>query len=295
MQRTLIQKTNKFISSRTCRPKVGHRRESQKTLLMGILNRTHDSFYDGGRFLEKEAAISQVYKMVDEGADIIDIGGQSTRPGSNPVSREEELERVIPIIEEVANNIDAPISIDTYNHVVAEEAIKKGASIVNDITGLKGDPKMADIVAKYDAGIVLMHIKGTPKNMQDNPQYENLIEEIIEYLRDSIKIGMDAGISSDKMIIDPGIGFGKTVEHNLSIIKRLGEFKVLDKPILIGVSRKSFIGAILNADKDRRLFGTAAACAISIANGANIIRVHDCYEMSEVARMAYAILREGNL
>ncbi len=286
MQRTLIRKTNKFISNLSL---------SQKTYVMGILNRAPDSFYDGGRFLEKQAAVSQVYKMVDEGADIIDIGGQSTRPGSNPVSREEELERVIPIIEEVANNIDVPISIDTYKHVVAEEAIKKGASIVNDITGLKADPGMAGVIAEYNAGVVLMHIKGMPKNMQDNPHYENLIEEIIEYLRDSIKIGTDAGISPDKMIIDPGIGFGKTPEHNLSIIKRLGEFKVLDKPILIGVSRKSFIGTVLNANLDGRLFGTAAACAISIAGGANIIRVHDVKEMKEIARMTDAILREGNL
>lgn len=286
MQRTLIQKTNKFISNLSL---------SQKTHIMGILNRSPDSFYDGGRFLEKRAAVSQVYKMVDEGADIIDIGGQSTRPGSNPVSQEEEIERVTPIIEEVANNINVPISIDTYKSVVAREAIKKGASIINDITGLKGDPEMAGVIAEYNAGVVLMHIKGTPKNMQDNPQYENLIEEIIEYLRDSIKIGTDAGISPDKMIIDPGIGFGKTPEHNLSIIKRLGEFKVLDKPILIGVSRKSFIGTVLNANLDGRLFGTAAACAISIANGANIIRVHDVKEMKEIARMTDAILREGKI
>ncbi|MCK4463498.1 MAG: dihydropteroate synthase [Candidatus Omnitrophica bacterium] len=286
MQRTLIQKTNKFISNLSL---------LQKTYVMGILNRTPDSFYDGGRFLEKEAAVSHVYKMVDEGADIIDIGGQSTRPWSSRISQEEEMERVIPIIEEVANNIDAPISIDTHNHVVAEEAIKKGALLVNDITGLKGDPGMAGVIAEYNAGVVLMHIKGTPKNMQDNPQYENLIEEIIAYLGDSIKIGIDAGISPDKMIIDPGIGFGKTPEHNLSIIKRLGEFRVLDKPILIGVSRKSFIGTVLNANLDGRLFGTAAACAISIASGANIIRVHDVKEMFEVARMTDAILREGNL
>ena len=286
MQRTLIQKTNKFISNLSL---------LQKTYVMGILNRTPDSFYDGGRFLEKEAPVSHVYKMVDEGADIIDIGGQSTRPWSSRISQEEEMERVIPIIEEVANNIDAPISIDTHNHVVAEEAIKKGALLVNDITGLKGDPGMAGVIAEYNAGVVLMHIKGTPKNMQDNPQYENLIEEIIAYLGDSIKIGIDAGISPDKMIIDPGIGFGKTPEHNLSIIKRLGEFRVLDKPILIGVSRKSFIGTVLNANLDGRLFGTAAACAISIASGANIIRVHDVKEMFEVARMTDAILREGNL
>ena len=286
MQRTLIQKTNKCISNLSL---------LQRTYVMGILNRAPDSFYDGGRFLEKRRAVSQVYKMVDEGADIIDIGGQSTRPGSNPVSREEELERVIPIIEEVTNNIDVQISIDTYKSVVAEEAIKKGASIVNDITGLKGDPGMAGVIAEHNAGCVLMHIKGTPKNMQDNPQYENLIEEIIAYLGDSIKIGTDAGISPDKMIIDPGIGFGKTPEHNLSIIKRLGELKVLDKPILIGVSRKSFIGTALNADLDGRLFGTAAACAISIAGGANIIRVHDVKEMKEIARMTDAILREGNL
>jgi len=262
---------------------------------MGILNPTPDSFYEGGKHENKNDAVNAAYRMVHEGADIIDIGGQSTRPGSNPVTTEKELARILPIIEEIAGKIDVPISIDTSNHVVAEESLKSGAVLINDITGLKGDEKMAGVVSKYGAGVVLMHIKGTPKDMQDDPAYDNLIEEIISYLRDSVRIGANAGISHEKMIIDPGIGFGKTEEHNFSIINRLSEFKQLGKPILIGVSRKSFIGNTLKLTVDERIFGTAACVALSIANGANIVRVHDVKQMKEIARMTDAIAREGRL
>ncbi|NQT22184.1 MAG: dihydropteroate synthase [Candidatus Omnitrophica bacterium] len=268
---------------------------SDKALVMGILNRTPDSFYDGGKYKTKSCAVDAAYRMVHEGADIIDIGGQSTRPGSNPVITEEELERIIPIIEEIAGKIDVPISVDTSNHAVAEESLKRGAVLINDITGLKGDEKMAGVVSKYGAGVVLMHIKGTPKDMQNDPAYDNLIEEIISYLRDSVQIGINAGIPHEKMIIDPGIGFGKAEEHNLSIINRLSEFKQLGKPILIGVSRKSFIGSTLKLAVDERVFGTAACVALSIANGANIVRVHDVKQMKEIARMTDAIAREGRL
>lgn len=260
------------------------------TKVMGILNVTQDSFSDGGLYFDKSSAINRANQMVDEGADIIDIGGESTRPGSEPVSAEEELRRTIPVIEALSKKITVPISIDTYKSEVAKSAIEAGASMVNDISGLRFDPKMPEIIAHYNVPVVIMHIKGTPKDMQQNPVYEALIPEIIEYLRDSISIAKKAGISDDKIIIDPGLGFGKTFEHNLEIICNLREFTLLKKPILIGPSRKAFIGNILgDVPVTERLEGTAAAVAISIMNGANIVRVHDVREMVKVARVADAI------
>lgn len=262
---------------------------SQRTYVMGILNRTPDSFSDGGKFMDEDSAIEHLKQMVHNGADIIDIGGESTRPGSEPVSLDEELKRVIPVIKAVSSNIDVPISIDTQKSQVAEAAIEAGALMVNDITALRGDPEMRYVVAKYNVPVILMHMKGTPRTMQLNPEYKYLIQEIIQYLQDSIDIAKKAGISEDKIIIDPGIGFGKTAMHNLSIIKNLNKFRVFEKPILIGTSRKSFIGNILNSDIDNRLMGTAASVAVSILNGANIIRVHDVKQMAEVARLTNAI------
>ncbi|MEW6418259.1 MAG: dihydropteroate synthase [Nitrospirota bacterium] len=257
---------------------------------MGILNVTPDSFSDGGLYFDKSAAIKRAIQMVEEGADIIDIGGESTRPGSEPVTIEEELRRTIPVIEELAKEVKVPISIDTYKSEVAKRALDAGASMVNDISGLRFDPEMPDIVSEYKVPVVIMHIKGTPKNMQQNPVYEALIPEIMDYLREGIKIAKQTGISEDKIIIDPGIGFGKTFDHNLEIIKHLREFTFLEKPILIGLSRKAFIGKILgDVPVTERLEGTAAAVAISIINGANIIRVHDVKEMVKVAKIADAI------
>ncbi|GAB5046395.1 dihydropteroate synthase [Thermodesulfovibrio sp. TK110] len=261
-----------------------------KTYIMGILNITPDSFYDGGRYFNYQKAIDHALRMIDEGADIIDIGGESTRPGAEPVSIDEELKRVIPVIEALSNKVSVPISIDTYKASVAEEAIKAGATIVNDISGLRFDPKMADVVSKYKVPLVIMHIKGTPRDMQKNPYYEALIPEIIEYLRNSIVIAKQAGVNEDMIIVDPGIGFGKLPEHNLQIIKNLKAFSQLGKPILIGVSRKSFIGKILNdAPPHARLEGTAAAVAVSILNGANIVRVHDVGFISKVVKVVDAI------
>ena len=265
---------------------------SRKTYIMGILNVTPDSFYDGGKYMGKEKALGHAVQMVKDGADMIDIGGQSTRPGSRPVSADEELDRVIPVIESVSEAIQVPISIDTFNHVVAEEALKRGASIVNDVTALRGDEYMAGIVSRYDAGLVLMHMKGLSSTMQENPVYEDVVGDIIEYLRGSIEIADKGGISGEKIVVDPGIGFGKTAEHNLILLNRLKEFEVLERPILVGVSRKSFIGTILERDTEDRLMGTSAACAIAIANGANILRVHDVKEMKEIAKVADAIRRE---
>lgn len=266
---------------------------SKKTYIMGILNVTPDSFSDGGLYFDKSIAIKRAIQMVEDEADIIDIGGESTRPGSEPVTIEEELRRVIPVIEALAKEIGIPISIDTYKSEVAKRALDVGASIINDISGLRFDPEMVRVVSEYKVPVVIMHIKGTPKNMQVNPIYEALIPEIIDYLRVSIRLAMNSGIPEDKIIIDPGIGFGKTFDHNLEIINKLREFTFLEKPILIGPSRKAFIGKILgDVPVTDRLEGTAAAVAISIMNGANIIRVHDVKEMVRVAKIADAIKRE---
>jgi dihydropteroate synthase len=258
---------------------------------MGILNLTPDSFSDGGEyFRQEEKALERIEAMARDGADIIDVGGESTRPGSTGVSADEELARVIPVIREASKRARIPISIDTRKAEVAEEAIKSGASIVNDITGLRGDARMASVVARYGVGLVVMHMKGTPRTMQEKPTYENLIQEIIEGLRASLATARKGGIAEDRVAIDPGIGFGKTAQHNLEILNRLSEFRVLGKPLMVGVSRKSFIGKILNKDVKDCLTGTAAACAVAIMNGADIIRVHDVKEMAELARIVDAIM-----
>lgn len=263
---------------------------SQRTHIMGILNVTPDSFSDGGLYFDKDDAVRQALKMEDEGADIIDVGGESTRPGSQAVALDEEVRRVIPVIEAMAGKVKVPISIDTHKSQVAELAIKAGASIVNDISGLRFDKRMAEVAARYGVAVVIMHIKGTPQNMQQNPTYKALIPEIMDYLREGILIARKAGVADDKIIIDPGIGFGKTIGDNLEILRRLGEFTGFEKPILIGPSRKSFIGKTLgDLPVTERLEGTAAAVAIGIFNGANIIRVHDVKEMVRVARIADAI------
>lgn len=261
----------------------------EKTHIMGILNRTPDSFSDGGKFMDEDAALRHIRKMINDGADIIDIGGESTRPGSESVGLAEELERTIPIIEKASKDFDIPISIDTSKHEVALRAIRAGAVIVNDITGLKSDSKMAEVVSTSGVCVSVMHIKGTPKNMQDNPLYADLMAEIIDGLRESIAIAVRAGVLPHKIIIDPGIGFGKTAEQNLEIINRLGELKALDKPILIGTSRKSFIGKILGRGLNERVMGTAATSVLAVMNGANIIRVHDVEEMVDAARMVDAV------
>jgi len=265
---------------------------SQKTCIMGILNITPDSFSDGGRFFDPASAIDRGIQMAEEGADVVDIGGESTRPGSEPLSVKEELRRTIPVIETLSREIDIPLSIDTYKSEVAKRALDAGASMVNDISGLRYDHAMPEVVAEYKVPVAIMHMKGTPKDMQKNPVYEALIPEIMDYLRGGIRLAMESGVSEDKVIIDPGIGFGKTFEHNLEIIHRLEEFTLLEKPILIGPSRKAFIGKVLgDLPPEDRFEGTAAVIAVSIMNGANIVRVHDVSEMSRVAKLADAIKR----
>jgi dihydropteroate synthase len=255
---------------------------------MGVLNVTPDSFSDGGKYESLEKAVERAHQMRKQGADLIDVGGESTRPGTEPVSLEEERRRVIPVLKRLLKELDLPISVDTYKAEIAREALDLGAHLINDISALR-EPKLASLITQYKVPLIIMHMQGTPRNMQENPHYDSLIPEIISFLKERIKKAEEAGIDPESIIIDPGIGFGKTVEHNLEIINRLEEFKVLGKPILIGTSRKSFIGKVLGLPLEERLEGTAATLAISILKGANIVRVHDVKEMVRVARMTDAI------
>jgi dihydropteroate synthase len=264
---------------------------SERTHLMGILNVTPDSFSNGGVFFAPDKAIAHGIELASQGADIIDIGGESTRPGAKPLPQDEELRRVIPVIEGLSAKVNVPISIDTYKSSIAEKAIEAGAQMINDISGLNFDPKMADVAAKYDMPIVLMHIKGTPEVMQLDVHYDCLLTEIMEYLEESIEIAEGAGVDARQIIIDPGIGFGKTVEDNVRIIRHLAELKSLGKPIMLGVSRKSFIGKILDTEVDQRIEGTLASVSTAIMNGAHILRVHDVGPAKKAARIVDAILR----
>lgn len=266
----------------------------ERTFIMGILNVTPDSFSEKGIFFDTDTAVRRGMEMAEEGADIIDIGGESTRPGAEQVSPEEELKRVIPVIERLAPKISIPISIDTYKAEVAKRALEAGAEIINDISGLRFDSDMPGVAASSGAAVIIMHIKGTPRDMQQSPTYTSLINEILEYLKDSLRIAEDTGVQPDRVVIDPGIGFGKTIEHNLTILKNLEAFRALAKPILLGTSRKSFIGKVTGADVADRLTGTAATLAIGIMNGADIVRVHDVKEGVQAARMADAIKNAGN-
>jgi len=265
----------------------------KQTLLMGVLNVTPDSFSDGGLFFDKEKAIAQGLKMIEEGADFIDIGGESTRPGSKPLGLDEELRRVIPVIEFLAREADVPISIDTYKSTVAKKAIEAGAQIINDISGLHLDPSLSQVAAKEDVPLVLMHIRGNPETMQKDIHYESLFSEIIQYLKDSIQRAELAGVDPEQIIIDPGIGFGKTVQDNLLILKNLQEFKILGKPLLLGTSRKSFIGKILNADVTERLEGTLSSIVVGVLNGAHIIRCHDVLQAKRAIAIADAVRQAG--
>jgi dihydropteroate synthase len=260
---------------------------------MGVLNVTPDSFSDGGLFFNKEKAIAQGLRMVEEGADIIDIGGESTKPGSKPLELEEELRRVIPVIESLAKVVDVPISIDTYKSTVAQKALEMGAQMINDISGLRFDKNLAKVAAKEDIPIILMHIRGTPEMMQKDVRYQSLFSEIFQYLKESIQRAESAGLDPQQIIIDPGIGFGKTLENNLLIMKYLSEFRVLGKPILLGTSRKSFIGKILNTEVGDRLEGTLSSIAIGVLNGAHIIRCHDVLQAKKAIAVADAIKLAG--
>ncbi len=263
---------------------------TNKYLLMGILNVTPDSFYDGGRYFKKEEAYKGAEKLVKDGSDIVDIGGLSTRPGSRPVNIEEEINRTIPVVKYLSKNYPkVPISIDTYRSEVARRAIEAGASIINDISAFRFDSKMAKIAGDSESTVVLMHIKGTPENMQKNPVYEDVIDEIYSFLFQKSEDAKKAGINPKKIIIDPGIGFGKTLQHNLRILNRLSDFKSIGYPLLVGASRKSFIGMISDLNADERLEGSIAAALYSYINGADILRAHDVNETRRALDIAEGI------
>ena len=269
----------------------------KRTCIMGVLNVTPDSFSDGGKFFSLDEAVDQGYKLFEDGADILDIGGESTRPFSNPVSEEEEILRVTPVIERLSKRIPIPISIDTTKAGVAEQAIKAGASMINDVSSMRFDPKMASIAANYAVPVILMHMLGNPKTMQIEPTYDDLIGEIKAFFKNAIDQAENKGILRSKIIIDPGIGFGKTVGHNLLLIKRLHEFKTLKVPIMIGTSRKAFIrnllkdnaGEEINADAAIVESGTQASVAAAILNGAHIVRVHDVANTRATVKITDAI------
>ena len=264
---------------------------NERTHIMGVLNVTPDSFSDGGRFLEKDRAVEQGIRMAEAGADIIDVGGESTRPFSEPVSADEEMNRVIPVIESLSREINIPISIDTYKSVVAREALSAGASIINDITALRGDPEMAGLASRQGVPVILMHMKGTPSDMQKNPTYDDLMGEIISFLMESARMAISHGIKKDMIIVDPGIGFGKTFDHNLQIIKELGQLKGTGYPVLIGPSRKAFIGEITGRPPSERDVGTISAIVAGILNGADIVRVHNVEMAKDAVAVADAIKR----
>jgi dihydropteroate synthase len=260
-----------------------------RTLVMGIVNVTPDSFSDGGEFVSFEAARLRALEMAAAGADIIDIGGESTRPGAEAVSLSEEERRTIPLIEAIAAEVRIPISIDTYKSEIAARAMDAGACMVNDVSALRLDERMAPLVAERGVPVILMHMQGMPRNMQENPSYDDVVADISRFLLERARHAIAAGIAPEQVLIDPGIGFGKTVEHNLEIIRRLSEFASLGYPLVLGTSRKRFIGSVTGRVVTERIMGTAASVAFSIARGVDVVRVHDVEEMLEVVKMADAI------
>lgn len=261
---------------------------------MGILNITPDSFSDGGRFKDTAAVVDAGCQMLKAGADILDIGGESTRPGAAPVDTEAELQRVIPAVETLAKQTQAVISIDTQKAVVAREALRHGAHIINDVSALTHDPAMLDVAGEFGAGVVLMHMRGTPRTMQDAPVYENVTADVRDYLETRITVATGAGLLRETLAVDPGIGFGKTAEHNVKLIAELEQIASLNRPILIGLSRKRFLGQLTDTNVHNRLFGSVAGLACAVLNGAHIMRVHDVRASAEAARVAAAIRGSEN-
>ena len=263
----------------------------EETGIMGIINVTPDSFSDGGKYANVEAAVMRAKQMVSDGADIIDIGGESSRPGAEPITANEECRRVIPVVQALAEQFQIPISVDTYKAKVAREALSAGACVINDITALHGDPNMCQIIADAQAGVILMHMQGVPATMQKAPTYQNVVAEVHAWLTEVASQAVDRGIDSSRIMIDPGIGFGKTFDHNLEILRHLMQFRGIGYPMLVGVSRKKFIGRILDLPVHQREEGTAATVAWSIINGANVVRVHDVAKMKQVAQVIDIICR----
>ena len=264
---------------------------SDRPLLMGIVNVTPDSFFDGGRFLDPEAAVAHAWQLVEEGADLLDIGAESTRPGSIPVEGTEERRRLIPVVTAVARAVSVPISVDTSKAVVAKAAIDAGAVMVNDVTALRGDPAMVDTIVVSGVGVVLMHMQGTPQTMQKAPKYHDVVEEVEDFLAERVRFALERGVAKNQIMLDPGIGFGKTLAHNLDLLAQLRTFTKLGFPLLVGPSRKGFIGELVEQSVQDRAWGTAGAIALAVEQGAHVLRVHDVAGMKDVVRVAAAISR----
>ena len=262
---------------------------NSRVLLMGVLNVTPDSFSDGGRYDDPEAAVEHALAMIEQGADLIDIGAESSRPGSDPVEEEEEIRRLLPVITAVCRQVSIPVSVDTTKAGVAQRALDAGAAIVNDISALRFDPLMGQVVAKAGAGLVLMHMQGTPKSMQRDPQYRDVVAEVRQFFIERMKTAEDVGILPEQILLDPGFGFGKNVTHNLTLLMRLDQLAALGRPMVVGVSRKAFIGQVLDRQVGERLMGTAVAVVVAVLRGARIVRVHDVGPMRDVVRMVEAI------
>jgi dihydropteroate synthase len=262
-----------------------------RILLMGILNVTPDSFSDGGRFLDPEAAVAQACALAEQGADFIDIGAESTRPGSEPVDEQEEIRRLIPVVKAVSRRIQVPISVDTTKARVARLALEAGASIINDVSALRADAGMGPLVAEAGAGVVLMHMQGQPRTMQESPVYGDVVAEVRQFLKERVQSARAFGIARAQILLDPGIGFGKNLEHNLTLLARLSELDALGYPMLVGVSRKGFLGQLLGREVGERLMGTAGAVAMAVAGGARVIRVHDIAQIRDVVTVVEAIRR----
>jgi len=263
----------------------------KRTLVMGVLNVTPDSFADGGRFFDPQTAVAHGLEMARQGADILDVGGESTRPYSEKVDASEEIRRVVPVVEQLASGTDVPISIDTTKAETAREALRAGASMINDVSALRFDEELGRVAAETGVPLILMHMKGHPKDMQVDPVYDALIPEILEFLDEAVQRAQRAGVSRDRILVDPGIGFGKTFDHNLQILRGFSEFETLGLPVLLGCSRKAFLGKILDKDPDGRDVGTMAAVTAGVLNGAHVVRVHNVPMAVDTVRVADAILR----
>ena len=279
-----FERTRLVLETNGRRLRIGPR-----ALVMGILNVTPDSFSDGGRFFDPSRAVERGLAMRAEGADIVDVGGESTRPGALPVPAEEQIRRTAAVVERLAGQ-GVLVSIDTSSALVAREALDRGAAMVNDVTALRGDPAMAPLAAERKAPIVLMHMLGTPRTMQERPEYQDVVADVLRFLRERVRHAMERGIEEEQVLIDPGIGFGKTVEHNLTILRRLSEFRSLGRPVVVGASRKSFIGKVLDRPVEDRLYGSLSAAVLAVCAGAAVLRVHDVRPTLDAVRMAEAIL-----
>ena len=261
----------------------------ERPLIMGIVNVTADSFYGGGRYASPEQAVAHALELVRQGADILDVGAESTRPGAHPVSEQDELARVIPVVTELARRVTVPISVDTTKSKVAQVALDAGASIINDVSALRFDTEMATVIARSGAAVVLMHMQGTPEIMQNAPTYNHVVTEVAHFLDERMQVAREAGIAQTNIVLDPGIGFGKLLVHNLDLLDQLSSFAMLNRPLLVGLSRKAFIGQIVNQSVDHREWGTAAAIALAVDRGAKILRVHDVAMMTDVVKVAAAV------